>query len=424
MKSFVAVLTTFAFISSVYTTQIVAHAKEVVELNSTTFEETVASGIWIVNFYAPWCERCKTLSPVFDRVAADNTDADVNFARVHYGKNRAVNNRCKVDKIPAIAYKIAGLDEFGHFHDERSKDGIEGFISRIIAPDFTMIDSVAEVESSDVHYENVSFVLTIPFSSESKDEEHFAKSVTEAFMKTARRRKAHASFLVASKSPDSHLSIAKMEKGRLPIYMTLSRDVNSETGVTTAEDIDYFVTHHNFPLINTFDNHNYKRMAHLDKVMMLLLVNHMNPAENDKLLIDSFEEAISSNYLPQDVSDIVFGHIDVQKWYKFVKQFQAKVPSVLVVDFRTNQYENFLLPTDTNNQSHYVNFYKIAIDAILKDTLQTKPIVPLGIMDKLKYRYNQYFPYSLILCIVPVVLILFSHFLAPHPGDYYSKKKD
>jgi thiol-disulfide isomerase/thioredoxin len=405
----------------------VAHGSAVVELNDSTFDEAIASGTWLINFHAPWCERCKELTPLFERVAAATDKEGVHFGSVLSGKGKLVKSKCKVEKLPSIAYKSAGTDGFGHYHGERSEAGLATLVERLVAPDFAVVDNVKEVQKSAASFfENVSFVLTVP-SDEPLGTE---RQVTEAFMRTARKHKAHANFVVVNKpssgsnggGSSSKLSISKMEQGRSSAAAAVQMALMQSTSI---EDIDAFVVHNNYPLISTFDNHNYKRLAHLNKVMVLLLVNHLNPKEDDIAIIKTFESTLASAYTAEQLRDLVFGHIDVIKWRKFVKQFQAKPPSVLVVDFRAgadkDKFETFPWPA-AQSEEQQAQMLRGVVDAMLEDTIELRPIERVGLLQKLRYRFDEYFPWSALVCIGPVVFILLGHFLAPHPNEFKKKQ--
>ncbi len=74
-----------------------------VDLTSANFESTVASGVAMVDFWAPWCGPCRMVAPVIEELAAEfegkavvgkvNTDDEQDLA-VKYG----------IRSIPAILF--------------------------------------------------------------------------------------------------------------------------------------------------------------------------------------------------------------------------------------------------------------------------------------------------------------------------------
>lgn len=64
------------------------------------FDQFVAEGVSVVDFWAPWCGPCKMLAPIFEEVAAkfDN----VKFGKVDVDENLALAQRFKVNAIPYV----------------------------------------------------------------------------------------------------------------------------------------------------------------------------------------------------------------------------------------------------------------------------------------------------------------------------------
>ena len=67
-------------------------AEGVIELDGTTYEDAVKSGVVLVDFWAPWCGPCKMQTPILEKVAAAVGD-------------KAVISKVNVDESPDLAAK-------------------------------------------------------------------------------------------------------------------------------------------------------------------------------------------------------------------------------------------------------------------------------------------------------------------------------
>lgn len=69
-------------------------------LNSSEFDNAIASGVVLVDFYADWCGPCKMLSPIIDEVAEENTDIKVVKVNVDDAQDLAM--KYQVMSIPTL----------------------------------------------------------------------------------------------------------------------------------------------------------------------------------------------------------------------------------------------------------------------------------------------------------------------------------
>lgn len=91
-----------------------------IELNKTNFNETVSSGIVVVDFWADWCGPCRMLGPVIEEIARENPDIKV----------------CKldVDAHPELAgkYGVMSIPNLLFFKDGELKDNSIGVVAKAV----------------------------------------------------------------------------------------------------------------------------------------------------------------------------------------------------------------------------------------------------------------------------------------------------
>ena len=71
----------------------------VVDLDSTNFEQMVSSGTpTLVDFWAEWCGPCRTMHPIFTRMA--RKFKKIRFARVNIDQNQEIATRLGIQSMP------------------------------------------------------------------------------------------------------------------------------------------------------------------------------------------------------------------------------------------------------------------------------------------------------------------------------------
>ncbi|KAJ3368264.1 hypothetical protein GGF31_006494 [Allomyces arbusculus] len=118
-----ATWTTFLLVASVLALLPVVHAESssVITLTAATFDKSVASGTWFVDFFAPWCTHCKQLAPKYEEMAATvapwRKSKQFYVAKVDCVDNEALCRRHEVDEYPTLH-----LFHDGHRTDEYKGD--------------------------------------------------------------------------------------------------------------------------------------------------------------------------------------------------------------------------------------------------------------------------------------------------------------
>ena len=72
-----------------------------VVLNENNFDNTVANGLVLVDFWATWCGPCKMLAPTIDAIATEYKGRVV-VGKVDVDENEAIARRFGIMSIPTL----------------------------------------------------------------------------------------------------------------------------------------------------------------------------------------------------------------------------------------------------------------------------------------------------------------------------------
>lgn len=99
----------------------------VVSIDSAQFDESIKSGVSVVDFYADWCGPCKMLGPVLEEISEEIKDAK--FFRMNVDDNSDIAARFSINSIPYV-----GLFKDGDLVDQQigfaPKAALEGFVKK------------------------------------------------------------------------------------------------------------------------------------------------------------------------------------------------------------------------------------------------------------------------------------------------------
>ena len=70
------------------------------KLNQNNFDNTVANGTALVDFYADWCGPCRMVSPIVDEIAEERKDITV--GKVNVDDENALAMKYGVMSIPTL----------------------------------------------------------------------------------------------------------------------------------------------------------------------------------------------------------------------------------------------------------------------------------------------------------------------------------
>ncbi len=74
-----------------------------VELNSGNFDATIAEGVTMVDFWAPWCGPCRMIAPVVEKLA-EEFEGKATIAKVNTDEEQEVAIKYGIRSIPSILF--------------------------------------------------------------------------------------------------------------------------------------------------------------------------------------------------------------------------------------------------------------------------------------------------------------------------------
>lgn len=69
-------------------------------LNATNFDNSIANGTALVDFYADWCGPCRTVSTVLDKITEERKDVTV--CKVNIDSEKELATKYGVMSIPTL----------------------------------------------------------------------------------------------------------------------------------------------------------------------------------------------------------------------------------------------------------------------------------------------------------------------------------
>ncbi|MEE8396664.1 MAG: thioredoxin [bacterium] len=101
-------------------------SEKIVHLNEADFDETVSSGLTLVDFWAEWCAPCLALAPTMDEIA-DSYSEKLRVAKVNIDSNPSIPAKFGIRGIPTVILFKDGeqVDMFVGASPQKIKEMVE-----------------------------------------------------------------------------------------------------------------------------------------------------------------------------------------------------------------------------------------------------------------------------------------------------------
>jgi thioredoxin 1 len=74
-----------------------------IELTNANFDSTIAEGVAMVDFWAPWCGPCRMIAPVIEELAED-FEGKAKICKVNTDEQQEVSAKYGIRSIPTILF--------------------------------------------------------------------------------------------------------------------------------------------------------------------------------------------------------------------------------------------------------------------------------------------------------------------------------
>ena len=105
--------------------------REAVEAFRRDVVEPSMTSLVILDFWAPWCEPCKALTPLLEKVAADYADKGVILAKVNVDEQKMIAAQFRVQSIPTV-YALFQGQLVADLTPARSESQIKQMLDQIL----------------------------------------------------------------------------------------------------------------------------------------------------------------------------------------------------------------------------------------------------------------------------------------------------
>ena len=98
----------------------------IIKLSDQNFQETVQSGITLIDFFAEWCGPCKMVAPIIEELA--NEEQDVKIAKADVDTCQQLAMQHQITSVPTMVLYKDGK-EVNRLLGVKDKEALKSFIA-------------------------------------------------------------------------------------------------------------------------------------------------------------------------------------------------------------------------------------------------------------------------------------------------------
>lgn len=296
-------------------------ASAYVEELDDTFNDLRKSEPWLVEFYAPWCEYCKTFEATWNEVGAElkSLGSPVNVGKIDTTAHTNVATEFAIRGYPAIIL-LKGEKSY-EYKGPRTKDGIIEFTNRVAGPVVRSLTSVQLFQHAAGRHDL--FFLYVGGRSPLKGLYH---KVAAEFIIHNYFFSAPEDVLPKSVTLQEVPAVAVFKDGTYYVYNE-ERDGNLSAWVDQERFRSYF----------QMDSFTLYQMGDRTKLVALAVLEEKNPSA-DSVRYKSLMEKVAIEYRDHHKTEFQFGYMHGNDYLNGFIMGELEMPSLIVMNMTIDGY--------------------------------------------------------------------------------------
>jgi thioredoxin 1 len=98
---FIIAITIFQRYKAIKNPENKSQNSRVIDLSDEDFQETIKTGVTLVDFWAPWCGPCRNQNPVIEKIA-DEVGEAAKICKINVDEHKKAAVQMKIKNIPNI----------------------------------------------------------------------------------------------------------------------------------------------------------------------------------------------------------------------------------------------------------------------------------------------------------------------------------
>ncbi|CAI9716290.1 protein disulfide-isomerase TMX3-like [Octopus vulgaris] len=299
---------------------------QVTELDFNFLEQR-KEGLWLVEFYAPWCGHCQRLEPIYNQVYIHLRHTAIKVGKLDCTKHSNVANMFGVKGFPTIKF-VKGEDIYTHRGDRTKEDIIKFALKAQMDPINTITSEGKFTEIEHYHHNEVFFMYV---GKESPDIILYKK-----FVLTARRQLIQSYFYVG----ESRVLPPHVRMTRSPTVLVFKDNLYDEYfGEPSMTELDDWVVKERYLAYPTVTANILNEMVELKKILVITAYNKED-SKNRKInaRYEKMSIELALNQKRKFHNQFQFAHLNDSEPLNSITMSTIEMPTLLVYDSESQYY--------------------------------------------------------------------------------------